>query len=786
MLTNRIQKLRQQSVEAINSISVERALLITEIYEQPYILEQPIAMQRALAFQHLMLNKQIYISEGELIVGERGERPKATPTYPEISLHSIDDLDILNNRIKVSYKVDPLVKKVYSERIIPFWQGKTQREKLFHSMTDEWKQAYNAGIFTEFQEQRAPGHTVGGKRLFEKGMIEAIKEIKEVRKNTPYINSNQNLLQQLDAMEIVAETIIRFAQRYADALSIELMNETNEQRCAELKKMIQICERVPAHAPQTFHEMLQHYWFIHIGVITELNPWDSFNPGRLDQHLYPFYKTEIENGSLTKELACELLQAFWIKFNNHPAPPKVGITALESNTYTDFALINVGGLTENGADAVNELSYLILDVIQEMRLLQPSSMVQISKKTPDHFIKRAIGIVKTGFGQPSFFNTDAIVQQLLSQGKSITDARNGGASGCVETGAFGTEAYTLSGYFNLTKILEITLFNGFDPRTNKQIGPLTGQASTFCNFDDFYRAFERQLEHFIHIKLVGNNRIEQLFAENMPAPFLSLFIDDCIQNAKDYNAGGARYNTSYLQGVGLGSITDCITAIKTHVFDLKNMELSTMVEFLKSNFDGNEAERHRLVYDTPKWGNNNDMADQNAVKVFNSFYTYVTGKPTFRGGVFRVMFLPTTSHVYFGSVIGAMPDGRKAGKPLSEGISPVQGADQKGPMAVLQSAAKIDHIKTGGTLLNQKFSPEFFNTDEAIGKIAALVRTYFRLDGHHIQFNVVRAETLRAAKRNPEQFRDLIVRVAGYSDYFNDLGSDLQDEIIDRTAHEAY
>jgi formate C-acetyltransferase len=461
----------------------------------------------------------------------------------------------------------------------------------------------------------------------------------------------------------------------------------------------------------------------------------------------------------------------------------MGVTAEESNTYTDFALINLGGVKEDGSDAVNELTYIILDVIEEMRLLQPSSMVQVSKKSPQQFLKRALRIVKTGFGQPSIFNTDAIVQQLLSQGKSLVDARNGGASGCVETGAFGTEAYTLSGYFNLNKVLEITLYNGIDPRTGKRIGLETGSAESFKSFNDFYHAFERQLNHLIDIKINGNNTIENLYAKYMPVPFLSVLIDDCIPNATDYNAGGARYNTSYIQGVGLGSITDNLTAIRYWVFEKRELTLGKMLEMLGQNFEQLDEFRFKLVYETPKWGNNSDYADGHAVMVFNSFYQAVTGRPSARGGVFRINMLPTTCHVYFGKVIGAMPDGRLAGEPLSEGISPVQGADQNGPTAVLLSAAKIDHIKTGGTLLNQKFSPSFFASDEALDKLAALVRTYFKLDGHHIQFNVVDADTLRNAQKEPEKYRDLIVRVAGYSDYFNDLGEALQNEIIRRTEH---
>lgn len=782
MLTPRIQKLRKKSLDATNSLSAERAALITDFYAKAETNALSIPEQRASAFRYILQNKSLYIGEDELIVGERGPAPKATPTYPEISLHTLADLEMLDQRKKVSYKVDAATRQIYQDRIIPFWKGRTQRDRIFGRLPQEWKDAYAAGVFTEFQEQRAPGHTVAGKDLFTKGMHELVDEINAIRQSLADDETDRH--NELNAMETSALALIEYAQRHVEALQQLLVIEQSEERRNELLSMIQVCNHVPAHAPRNLHEALQHYWFIHLGVITELNPWDSFNPGRLDQHLISFYRNDLAQGTLTAAQAVELLQAFWIKFNNHPAPPKVGVTALESNTYTDFALINLGGLTEEGDDAVNELTFILLDVIEEMRLLQPSSMVQISRKNPDAFVKRALKITATGFGQPSFFNTDAIISQLQRQGKSLTDARNGGASGCVETGAFGTEAYTLSGYFNLNKVLEITLHSGFDPRTEKQLGPKTGGEDDFEDFEAFYRAFEIQLNHFLDIKINGNNVIESCFASFMPAPFLSLFIRDCITNAKDYNAGGARYNTSYVQGVGLGSITDNLSSIQKWVFSEKQMSLGTLNEVLGDNYSNHCDWQQRFIYETPKWGNNDDQADTHAIKVFESFFRAVDGRPSARGGVFRVNLLPTTSHVYFGSVTGAMPDGREAGKPLSEGISPVQGADVNGPVAVLQSASKIDHLRTGGTLLNQKFTPEFFSTHEAIDHITALIRTYFKLNGHHIQFNVVNADVLRQAQHQPEHFRDLIVRVAGYSDYFNDLGDDLQEEIINRTAHE--
>ena len=807
-MNERIKKLRKQSLNAVTRISAERALLVTEFYKSNEAQSASIPVVRALNLEYILRNKHICINEDELIVGERGSAPKATPTYPEINLHSIKDLEILDGRKKVFFKVDEEAMKAYQDVIIPFWKGKTNRDRIMNSVSENWLDAYQAGLFTEFQEQRAPGHTVLGDKIYKKGMNDLIAEVDRSlenldEKNLPQapptslsnasagkakemeiVHGWKEKKEELEAMKIAAKALILYAGRHANKLEKLAQKENEPGRKEELENIAEICRKVPADAPHTFHEALQNYWFVHLGVITELNPWDSFNPGRLDQHLYPFYRKEIDEGSLTKERAIELLQSFWIKFNNHPAPPKMGVTALESNTYTDFSLINVGGVKADGTDASNELSYLILDVIEEMRILQPSSMLQLSTQNPDELVHRAIKIVKTGFGQPSIFNTEAIIEELVRQGKSLEDARKGGASGCVESGAFGTEAYFLTGYFNLAKVLEITLNNGKDPVTGKEIGIKSGDPKLFTSFEEVMEAFRNQLGYFLEIKLEGNRIIEKIWAENLPAPFLSLLIDDCIQNGVDYNAGGARYNTSYIQGVGLGSITDSLCALKYHIFDENNYSLPQVLKALSSDFEGYEEMQHKMVYQTPKYGNDEDYADIHAVHVFEMFFEAVDGKPTPRGGSFRINMLPTTSHIYFGSKIGAMPDGRKAFQALSEGISPVQGADKNGPTSVLKSAAKIDHLKTGGTLLNQKFTPSFFRDEKSIHRIGNLVRAYFKMKGHHIQFNVVGAGTLRDAQKHPEKYRDLIVRVAGYSDYFNDLGEDLQNEIIMRTEHE--
>ncbi len=787
-MNERVKKLREQSIMNKPYVTSERAVLMTEFYKSDVAGQSSVPVRRAFSFKHLLENKRIYIGEHELIIGERGLAPKAVPTYPEICCHSLKDLEILNTRKKTPYAVDEKTKRIYKEEIIPFWKGKSIRDAIFSKMSGEWKKAYEAGVFTEFLEQRAPGHTVLDGKIYGKGLIGFGKDIERSIERLDFLNDPEayEKREELQAMKITAEALIRYAERHAEKARELLKKEKSPERRKELKKIAEVCTNVPANAPRDFWEALQYYWFVHLGVIAELNPWDSFNPGRLDQHLYPFYRKGLEDGTLTKEKAKELLQLLWVKFNNQPAPPKVGVTAEESNTYNDFALINTGGVKTDGSDGVNELSYLILDVVEEMRLPQPSSMVQISKRTPDDFLRRALKIIRTGFGQPSVFNTDEIIQELLRQGKTIEDARNGGASGCVETGAFGKECYILTGYFNMVKVLEITLNNGIDPRTGQETGIETGNPVEFGSLDELFEAFRKQLNYFVEVKIKGNNVIERLYAELLPAPFLSLFIDDCIANGKDYNNGGARYNTNYIQGVGLGTITDSLAAIAYQVFEEKQVTFEELLKALKTGFEGHEKLRQKLLNKTPKYGNDDEYADSIMKAVFEAYFSAIDGRPNTKGGRYRINLLPTTVHVYFGKLVGATPDGRKAGEPVSEGVSPVQGADRKGPTAVIKSVSKIDHVRTGGTLLNQKFAPELLADEEGIDKLGFLIRAYFKLDGHHIQFNVVNADTLREAQKHPEKYGDLLVRVAGYSDYFVNLSVELQNEIIRRTEHKSF
>ncbi len=784
-MNERTERLRRASLEAVPRISCERAELLTEHYHSE-LGRHSVPVMRALAFRHLCQQKALYLGLDELIVGERGPEPKAVPTYPELTCHSVEDLRILNSRPKTSYRVSHRCMAVYEHTVIPYWRGRSLRDRMFPLLPSAWHAAYKAGIFTEFMEQRAPGHTVLDDKIYAKGMADFKRDIANAVAALDFARDPRGLdrLEQLEAMAIACDAVILFAERHASLAEAQSFSTSDPDRRHELARIASVCRHVPRHAPRDFWEALQYYWFCHLAVITELNGWDAFNPGHLDQHLLPFYERGLADGTLTRESARELLEAFFVKFNNHPAPPKVGVTAAESGTYTDFANINLGGLLRDGSDGSNELSHLLLDIVDDMHLLQPSSNIQLSRKSPNAFLEHALKVIRKGYGFPSVFNADVVVEEQLRQGKTLEDARAGGCSGCVEVGAFGKEAYILTGYFNLPKVLEIALHNGVDPRTGVQLGPPTGAPSDLATFDRLMAAFEAQLEHFVDVKIAGNQVIERLYATEMPAPFLSVLIDDCVERGVDYNAGGARYNNTFIQAVGIGTIADCLAALRRLVYEEHELPLADLIRVLDANFAGQEPLRQRLVNRMPKYGNDDDGADELMVRVFESAFRAVDGRPNTKGGHYRIEMLPTTCHVYFGSVTGALPDGRRAGQPLSEGISPVQGADRLGPTAVLRSAGKMDHAKTGGTLLNMKLSPSLLADDTGVKGLAHLVRTYFTFGGHHVQFNVVTAETLRAAQADPGAHRDLIVRVAGYSDYFCDLTVELQEEIIARTEHQ--
>ena len=761
-------------------------------------------------------------------MGERGPLPKAVPTFPELTCHSVEDLHTLNERELQRYTISQEDIDTYEREVIPYWKGKTQRERIFNHVSKEWEEAYHAGVFTEFMEQRAAGHTAMDGKMYHEGLLDVKARIEKRIAELDYIYDPEatDKQQELEAMAISCDAAILFAERHAELAErmAEELEKTLPQplhhregtgvglRIRELRKIAEVCRWVPAHAPRNLWEAIQMYWFVHLGTVTELNGWDSMNPGHIDQHLWPFYQKGIDEGTLTRDEAKELLSCLWIKFNNQPAPPKVGVTALESGTYNDFTNINIGGVDREGRSATNELSYMILEIQEELHELQPGLSIHIAQNTPDEFLLEGIKVIRQGHGYPSIFNPDTYIKELVREGKTLEDAREGGCSGCIEVGAFGKEAYLLTGYLNTPKILEITLNNGIDPETGKKLGLETGDPREFKTFEELYDAWHRQMVYFVNLKLSVNNYIERMFSLYAPATFLSLYIDDCIEKGRDYYSGGARYNTTYIQCTGLGTITDSFTALKKHVFEDHRYTMEEMLEACKNNWgapsaplsspegdtnplQGNEAPsgavggavmRAYIRNHTPFFGNDDAYADEIAVRVYEDLVKAIEGRPNTRGGKTQLNMLSTTCHNYFGSVCGATPNGRLSHFAISDGTSPAHGSDTHGPTAVIKSLGKLDQTKSGGTLLNVRFVPQLLKREEDQKKLASLIRTYFKFGGHHIQFNIVDTATLHDAQQHPEEYRDLLVRVAGYSDYFNDMTEQLQNEIIARTENDEY
>ncbi len=786
-MNERVQKLRKISFETQPSLSVERALIQTTFYKNNFG-KYPIPVLRALNFLEICKQKTIYLGEGELIVGERGPSPKSVPTFPELTCHSVEDFNVLNTRDMQQYTISDQDIETYAREVIPFWSGKSMRERIFSHVPHEWSRAYEAGVFTEFMEQRAPGHTALDGKIYEKGMLDFKKEIQEQIDLLDFLNDPEatDRKEQLEGMKISCDAVIVFAERHADLAEKMAETENDPFRVRELLKIAEVCRWVPAKAPRNFHEAIQMYWFVHLGTITELNGWDAMNPGHFDQHLTIYYDREIASGTLSRAEAKELLSCFWIKVNNQPAPPKVGITAKESGTYNDFTNINIGGVKADGSDGVSEVSYMMLEIVEELHVLQPGNSVHVSSRTPDRFLKEACKVIRQGHGYPSIFNADIYIPEMLRQGKSLEDAREGGCSGCIEVGAFGKEAYILTGYLNVPKIIEITLNNGIDPLTGKRASIETGDPRDFKSYEELYDAFLKQLNYIVNQKVLVSNYIDRMFAKYSPATFLSVVIDDCITKGKDYYNAGPRYNTNYIQCTGLGTVTDSLSAMKKHVFEDKSISMDALLKAVSKNFKGEEILRQTILNNTPFYGNDDDDADDIALRVYNDLFEAIDGKPNTKGESFHLNMLSTTCHVYFGKVMGATPNGRLAHKSISDGTSPSHGSDTNGPSAVIKSLTKIDHVKSGGTLLNQRFLPSLLKRDEDLKKLGSLVRSYFALGGHHIQFNIVDTATLYAAQENPEDYKDLLVRMAGYSDYFNDMNADLQQEVIDRTENESF
>ena len=759
-----------------------RAVAATKSFQETE--GQPIVTRRAKMLERILSEQPVHIQDGELIVGKKTLKPRGSPVFPEINCSWLErDLDTIATRNNTPFYVSEETKKVLRKEVFPYWHGRQIYDRIKESVPEEIWRADSRGVIYNYFTSRTIGHiTVSYAKVLNKGMEGIKTDIQEalsrLHSKDPEYSHKKQLL---EAISLVCDAAVMFAGRYADEALRLASKEKNLQQKEELERIARVCNKVPANPAKTFHEALQSFWFTQLVLNLETNG-HAISPGRFDQYMYPFYRHSINKGELPEEVAQELLDLLWVKLDEITIAKDSGESDT-SSSYPEFQNLNIGGLTPEGQDATNELSYMCLTALEHVRLPQPQLSAQISTKTPHKFLLRCCELLRYGMGLPAMFNSDTIVLGMVNRGKKLKDARSGSVNGCVSPNCDGKDRMASSGYFNLVKCLELALNDGIDPLSGEQLGPKTGDHNKLSTFEDVIKAFKQQVSYFVKLKVRYDNIIRDIYATYCPVPFTSAVIDDCIKKGQDWHNGGARYNQAVISGVGLGTITDALSAIKKHIFDKKNYTMAELKKALDEDFQGHEKLRNVLINKTPRYGNDDNYTDSLAVLTQKIFCDEVEQHRDIHGAKYYVNLLPTTAHIALGKLTGATPDGRHANEWLSEGISPVQGFDKLGPTAAAKSVGKLDHARCNGTLLNMKITPQILKSEEDLDKLAGLIRGYFSLGGHHIQFNIIDKDTLRDAQKHPHMYQNLLVRVAGYSDYFVLLSPDIQEEIISRTEH---
>jgi len=759
-----------------------RAVAVTRSYQETE--GEPIAIRRGQMLYRVLAEQPVTIQQDELIVGMKTLTPRGSPVYPEINCAWIErDLDRLATRRDTPFYVSDATKRILREEVFPYWRNRQIADRINAVVPPDIWRADERGVIYNYFRSRTIGHFQAAyDKVLAKGLEGIIADVERSRERLDARGANDAGRRQfLESVALACRGAILFAGRYAEEVRRLAGMEADPVRRAELEQIAATLEQVPARPARSFREALQSFWITHLVLNLETSG-HAFGPGRFDQYLYPFYRQSIDSGEITPEQAQELLDCLWVKFDEITLAKDSG-ESQTSSSYPDFQNLNIGGLTRGGRDAVNELSFMCLDALEHTRLPQPGLSAQIASVTQPKFLLRCCEVLRLGTGMPAMFNSDVMVLGMVNRGKTLSDARASSLNGCVAAFCDGKDRMASSGYFNLAKALELALNDGVDRMTGEPLGLRTGDPRTFASFEDVMAAFTAQVEHFVDMKVRYDDLVRGIYAEHCPVPFTSAVIDDCIATATDWHAGGSRYKIATLSGVAVGTVADALSAIRTHVFERGTFGMAELVEALDRNWEGREIMRQTLANKTPRYGNDDDRADDLAVRVQDIFCTAVERHTDIQGAKYWVDLLPTTSHIALGEVTGATPDGRRAGSWLSEGVSPVQGYDRKGPTATTRSVAKLDHARTNGTLLNVKINPQTVQNDRDLHKLAALIRGYFSQGGHHMQFNIVDRELLLEAMDHPERHRNLLIRVAGYSDYFTLLSREIQQEILSRAEH---
>lgn len=776
-MTQRTQRMKQRMLDASPTLSAERAKLFTEYLRKHEDESQMLRL--AKAFEHVLENMTIRIEPEELIVGNMGPTPRSCQVFPEYSWTWInDELDTLSERETEPFQTNETDKDTLRE-VFQYWKGKSIAEICNEKMSEESKKAAEAGLFTIGAPGTGIGHvTVDYRKVLNQGLESILERVQSLKQKYPRDKNKQEFYR---SVEIELKAVIKFAHRFAERAEDLAARETDSQRRDELKSIATICRRVPEKPARTYREALQSFWFIHLLIQTESNG-HSISAGRFDQYMLPFYHQDIESGKLTEEEATELIEMLWIKFTS--------LIKLRDEYYSRafaghpmFQNLTIGGQNAEGEDACNKLTDLIIEATGNIHLTQPTVSFRWHPDTPEEYKLKVTDLISKGLGMPGLFNDEIIMPMMVEKGVDKNEAYDYSILGCVEPIIEGkSDVRPNIGYVNLLKILEVTLNNGTDPITGMQVGIETGNPREFESLEELWEAYESQLKHAINLLTRADRVAAEVLADEKPTPFISALLQDCIEGGMTMQDGGAKYNSGGIMGVGIGNVADSLQVIREFVLRTERLDMDTLLDVLAKNYEGKEALRARFEKEAANYGNDIDEVDELAIRAGRAFCNTIQSKMTTRGAPYHGALFSVSMYIPMGERVGATPDGRKAKTMLSDGVSPTQNRDVKGPTAAMKSVAKLDHgCCFDGTLYNMKFTPSMFKNLENRRKFISLVDAYFELGGLHVQFNVVDRETLEEAKVHPEQHRNLIVRVAGYSAYFIELDPFVQEEIITRT-----
>lgn len=785
--TLRIEKARQEYINSKPSICCERARIWTKSHMETE--GEAIEIRRAKAFLAACRQLPVNIYEGEIIVGTAGKFRRSGILTPEFSWTWVDrEMDSFDKRPQDPYYMTDEQRDFVRKEIFPYWKGKSLEEAFLRQVPEDtarllidtgildndskWRQAVGE-VTPDYQDVLFPK---GYKRIKE----EADRYIKELE---PHSAENMEKLNFYKSISIAAEGIMTLAERYGNRAQEMAGLERDKMRKEELYKIAEICHRVPANPPETFHEAAQFVWFVQLcGIISE-NPL-ALNLGRFDQYMYPYYKADMELGRITNSQAQEIIEALWIKLSEW-------VWTISSNTanyfagYNQFQNLTVGGRRRDGRDATNELSYMCLKATESVKTHQPGLSVRIHSDCPDEFLMAVAKLAAGGTGFPAIHNDQAGAQMLLQAGYEPEDARDWSNCGCVVPHFRKTGEWTSAVNVNFGVALEYALNQGKSRLTGERMGLCEKAAGEFKSFEEVKEAFYKQFKNLIKHAVIGTLAAQRLHTQLVPRPFLSSCVDGCMKKGKDLSRGGARYNVGpVLTGIGLGVVSNGLAAIKKLVFEDRSATMEELNSALDADWEGYE-ELRKLALEVPKYGNDNEYVDSLAVEISNFYYREVRKYRDIFGSRFNSAFMGISNYVPTGKIVGALPCGRKAKAPLTEGVSPFVGSDVTSPLAAMRSAAKVNHdVHTGGTLLNLRLNQELVKTQRGLRNLCSIIRSYFSLGAFHVQFNTISSEVLKKAQQEPEEYRDLLVRVAGYSTQFVNLSREMQDAIIARTEHE--